>query len=97
MRARFSHPKLATLRIGRSADTSEGVDDTFALLSISGGLDVPLLSELQWYRRVSPRGAVLVHDFDIATVVSVRGWSGTDAGPGPRRPSPVSASALAVS
>lgn len=65
VRARFSRPDLVTLHPGRFPETAAGVDELFALVSIDADLYAPVLSGLQWfYPRLSPGGAVLVHDFN---------------------------------
>jgi O-methyltransferase len=66
--ARFSRPEQVTLHVGRFPETTEGVEEErFALVSIDADLYAPILSGLRWfYPRLSPGGAILVHDFNNA-------------------------------
>jgi O-methyltransferase len=65
VRERFTDPALVTLHVGRFPETTEGVEDRFAVVSIDADLYAPVLSGLQWfYPRLAPGGAILVHDFN---------------------------------
>ncbi len=65
VRARFAQPDLVSLHVGRFPETTEGVEETFALVSIDADLYAPMLSGLRWfYPRLSPGGAILAHDYN---------------------------------
>ncbi len=67
VKARFAHPEQVTLHVGRFPETTQGLEETFALVSIDADLYAPVLSGLQWfYPRLSPGGAIFVHDFNNA-------------------------------
>lgn len=67
VKARFARPELVTLHVGRFPETTEGFEETFALVSIDADLYAPVLSGLRWfYPRLAPGGAILVHDFNNA-------------------------------
>jgi len=65
VRARFAEPDRVSLHVGRFPETTEGVEDRFAAVSIDADLYAPVLSGLRWfYPRLSDGGAILVHDFN---------------------------------
>lgn len=65
VRARFADPHLVSLHVGRFPETTDGVEDRFALVSIDADLYAPVLSGLEWfYPRLSPGGTIFVHDFN---------------------------------
>lgn len=67
VRARFAEPDLVSLHVGRFPETTEAVEDRFALVSIDADLYAPVLSGLLWfYPRLSEGGTILVHDFNNA-------------------------------
>jgi O-methyltransferase len=71
--ARFARPNLVTLHVGRFPETADSLDEQFALVSIDADLYNPVLSGLRWfYPRLSPGGAILVHDFNNAAFAGAK-------------------------
>lgn len=67
VRARFARPEMVELHVGRFPDTTAGVEDQFALVSIDADLYAPVLAGLRWfYPKLAPGGAIMVHDFNNA-------------------------------
>jgi len=68
VRARFADPGRVTLHTGWFPESAAGAEDvTFAIVSIDADLYKPVLDGLEWfYERLSPGGAILVHDFNNA-------------------------------
>jgi O-methyltransferase len=67
VKQRFPNGELVHLHIGRFPHTTDGVDETFAMVSIDADLYAPVLSGLRWfYPRLSVGGAILVHDYNNA-------------------------------
>jgi O-methyltransferase len=65
VKQRFPDGDLVRLHVGYFPATTEGVEETFAMVSIDADLYAPVLSGLQWfYPRLSPGGAILVHDYN---------------------------------
>jgi O-methyltransferase len=70
---RFPRGELVTLHVGRFPDTTDGVEDAFALVSIDADLYAPVISGLRWfYPRLSAGGAILVHDFNNAAFAGAK-------------------------
>jgi len=75
VRLRFAEPALVDLHVGHfPATTAELRDDVrFALVSIDADLYAPVLAGLTWfYKRLSPGGYVLVHDYNNAAFGGAR-------------------------
>jgi O-methyltransferase len=73
VRSRFADPSLVELHVGRFPDTTDGVEDEFALVSLDADLYAPLLSGLRWfYPRLAPGGTILVHDFNNAAFAGAK-------------------------
>lgn len=63
--ARLPHPEQAVVRQGRFPETAQGLDTYFALVSLDADLYAPTLAGLEFfYPRLSPGGAILLHDYN---------------------------------
>ncbi len=63
--ARMPHPEQCVVRKGYFPGTSEGLDETFALVSIDTDLYLPIYEGLKYfYPRVSSGGYIFIHDYN---------------------------------
>jgi O-methyltransferase len=63
--SRMSHPEKVVVRKGYFPDTAQGLEDTFALVSLDADLYKPIAAGLRYfYPRLSPGGCIFVHDFN---------------------------------
>ncbi|HWQ29838.1 MAG TPA: TylF/MycF/NovP-related O-methyltransferase [Negativicutes bacterium] len=62
--ARMPYKSRVILRNGFFPETTEGLDDIFAFVSLDADLYAPTLAGLEWFwPRLSPGGAILLHDY----------------------------------
>lgn len=62
---KLSHPERAVIRQGWFPDTAEGVEASFAFVSLDADLYAPTLAGLRWfYQRMSKGGMILLHDYN---------------------------------
>ena len=63
--SRMAHPDKVIVRKGYFPDTAEGLEDTFALVSLDVDLYKPIAAGLRYfYPRLSPGGYLFVHDYN---------------------------------
>jgi hypothetical protein len=63
--SRMSHPEKVIVRKGYFPETAEGLEDTFALVSLDVDLYKPIMAGLRYfYPRLSPGGCIFVHDYN---------------------------------
>lgn len=63
--SRMEHPEKCIVKKGYFPDTTDGVDEKFALVSLDCDLYEPILAGLEYfYPRMTPGGLIMVHDFD---------------------------------
>jgi len=71
--ARMAHPEKIVLKKGYFPDTTEGVEDTFAFVSLDVDLYKPTLAGLNYfYPRLSRGGNIFVHDYNNLRFKGVR-------------------------
>ncbi|MDR3562907.1 MAG: TylF/MycF/NovP-related O-methyltransferase [Negativicutes bacterium] len=71
--ARLPHPDQVTLHQGFFPATTEGVEATFALVSLDVDLYAPTLAGLEWfYKRLNPGGYIFIHDYNNLRYMGVR-------------------------
>jgi O-methyltransferase len=71
--ARMAHPEKIILRKGYFPDTTEGLEDTFAFVSLDVDLYKPTLAGLNYfYPRLSKGGCIFVHDYNNLRFKGVR-------------------------
>ena len=62
---RMPHPEKCVVRKGYFPATAEGLEDTFAFVSIDTDLYQPIYDGLQYfYPRISAGGCIFVHDYN---------------------------------
>jgi len=65
VRARLPHPERAVFRVGYFPETAEGLEDTFAVVSLDADLFKPLLGGLRYFHpRMTRGGYIVVHDYN---------------------------------
>lgn len=63
--ARMPHREQIVVRKGFFPQTAEGVEDTFAVVSMDVDLYAPTLAGLEWfYPRLASGGVILLHDYN---------------------------------
>ncbi len=71
--ARLPHPDRVALHQGFFPATTEGVEATFALVSLDVDLYAPTLAGLEWfYERLSTGGYIFIHDYNNRRYMGVR-------------------------
>lgn len=71
--ARMPHKERVVLLAGRFPGTAKGLEERFALVSIDADLYAPTLAGLAYfYPRLSPGGAILLHDYNNTRFGGVR-------------------------
>lgn len=67
------HPESVILRRGYFPDTAEGINDSFAFVSIDADLYLPTLSGLRYfYPRLSKGGSILIHDYNSTQFPNIK-------------------------
>lgn len=62
---KMPHPEQCVVRKGYFPETAEGLEDTFALVSIDCDLYVPILAGLEYfYPRLISGGYIMLHDYN---------------------------------
>ena len=63
--SKMAHKEQIVLRKGFFPSTTEGVEDTFAFVSLDADLYAPTLAGLEWFLpRLSPGGIIMLHDYN---------------------------------
>lgn len=63
--ARMPHPERVVVRKGFFPETAQGLEETFAVVSMDVDLYAPTLAGLEWfYPRMAPGGVILLHDYN---------------------------------
>jgi hypothetical protein len=63
--SRMAHPEKIILRKGYFPETAEGLEETFALVSLDVDLYKPIVAGLNYfYPRLSPGGNIFIHDYN---------------------------------
>jgi len=63
--SRMAYPEKAIVRKGYFPETAEGLDETFALVSLDVDLYKPIVAGLAYfYPRLSPGGCIFIHDYN---------------------------------
>lgn len=71
--SRMAHPEKIVVRKGYFPETTEGLEDTFALVSLDVDLYKPTLAGLNYfYPRLSRGGSIFVHDYNNRRFNGVR-------------------------
>jgi hypothetical protein len=71
--SRMAHPKKIVVRKGYFPATAEGLEETFALVSLDVDLYKPTLAGLHYfYPRLSKGGCIFVHDYNSCRFMGVR-------------------------
>lgn len=71
--ARMPHPKQVEVHAGLFPDSLNGLEDTFAFVSLDVDLFEPTLAGLEYfYPRLSPGGFIFVHDYNNRRYAGVR-------------------------
>jgi len=71
--SRMAHPEKIVVRKGYFPDTTEGLEDTFALVSLDVDLYKPTIAGLHYfYSRLSRGGCIFVHDYNNRRFNGVR-------------------------
>ena len=71
--ARMPHPEKVVIRKGYFPETTEGLEERFALVSLDVDLYRPTLAGLEYfYPRLSPGGCIFVHDYNNRRFKGVR-------------------------
>ncbi len=67
------HPERVQIRQGLFPGTAEGLEESFALVSLDVDLEESTLAGLRWfYPRLNPGGYLLLHDFNSPKLPGVR-------------------------
>lgn len=65
VRTRLPHPERAVFRAGYFPETAEGLEETFAVVSLDADLFKPLLDGLRYFHpRMARGGYIIVHDYN---------------------------------
>lgn len=73
VQSKLPHPERAKFFPGFFPDTAEGIDETFAFVSLDVDLYDPTRAGLDWfYDRLSPGGYIFVHDYNNRRYMGVR-------------------------
>ncbi|NCD25407.1 MAG: hypothetical protein EOL86_07425 [Deltaproteobacteria bacterium] len=65
VRRRLPHPDRAVFRVGYFPETTQGIEDAFAVVSLDADLYKPLYDGLRYfYPRLSKGGALIIHDYN---------------------------------
>lgn len=73
VRERLPFPDRAVFRIGYFPETTQGLDEEFAVVSLDADLYKPILDGLNWfYPRMSRGGYIVIHDYNNARFSGVR-------------------------
>jgi O-methyltransferase len=65
VRQRLPHPDRAIFRAGYFPDTTEGLEEAFAVVSLDADLYKPLYDGLKFfYPRMTPGGYIIIHDYN---------------------------------
>ena len=71
--SRMTYPEKVFIRKGYFPETADGLDETFAFVSLDVDLYKPTLSGLHYfYQRLSPGGCIFVHDYNNRRYRGVR-------------------------
>lgn len=70
---KMSNPDIVQIHKGFFPSTADGVEDTFAFVSLDVDLFEPTLAGLDWfYSRLQPGGYIFVHDYNNRRYLGVR-------------------------
>lgn len=73
VRARLPHPERAVFRAGYFPETVQGLEETFAVVSLDADLYKPLLDGLRYFHpRMARGGYIVVHDYNNARFPGAR-------------------------
>lgn len=71
--ARMAHPERVVVRKGYFPDTTQGIEESFALVSLDVDLYKPTIAGLNYfYPRLSPGGCIFIHDYNNCRYKGVR-------------------------